>query len=41
VERHRLLGWILAWTGLAAAWFLGGNDPLAKIGELAVAELDR
>jgi streptomycin 6-kinase len=45
VERQRLLCWILAWTGLSAAWSLGDEDPLAKIvlriAELAAAELDR
>jgi streptomycin 6-kinase len=45
MERARLLQWILAWTGLSAAWFLGDGDPLAKIdlhvAELAAAELDR
>jgi len=37
LERERLLKWILAWCGLSAAWFLGDDDPLAKI-NLAVAE---
>jgi len=46
VERHRLLCWILAWTGLSAAWSLGDEDhPQARIvlrvAELAAAELDR
>lgn len=45
LERQRLLQWILAWTGLSAAWFLGDSDPLARIdlqiAELAAAELDR
>lgn len=45
LERQRLLRWILAWTGLSAAWFLGDGDPLAaidlRIAELAAAELDR
>lgn len=45
LERGRLLQWILAWTGLSAAWFLEDDDPLVeidlKIGELAAAELDR
>jgi streptomycin 6-kinase len=45
VERRRLLRWILAWTGLSAAWFLADDDPLARIdrhiAELAAAELDR
>lgn len=37
LERQRLLKWILAWCGLSAAWFLGDEDPLARI-NLAVAE---
>jgi streptomycin 6-kinase len=45
LERQRLLQWILAWTGLSAAWFLEDSDPLARIdlqiAELAAAELDR
>ena len=45
IERTRLLRWILAWTGLSAAWFLGDGDPLARIdltiAELAAADLDR
>ncbi len=44
LERKRLLYWILAWTGLSAAWFRGGGDRAAidlQIAELAAAELDR
>jgi streptomycin 6-kinase len=45
LERQRLLRWILAWTGLSAAWFLGDGNPLAEIdlhiARLAAAELDR
>jgi streptomycin 6-kinase len=45
LERERLLCWILAWTGLSAAWFLNDDDPLAfidmQIATLAAAELDR
>jgi streptomycin 6-kinase len=44
LERKRLLRWILAWTGLSAAWFLGDGDPAAidlRVAELAAAELDR
>lgn len=45
LERRRLLQWILAWTGLSAAWFLGDNDPLAevdlRIARLAAVEIDR
>lgn len=45
LEPRRLLQWILAWTGLSASWFLGDDDPLAKvdlhIAALAHAELHR
>ena len=44
LERERLLQWVLAWTGLSAAWFLGdGASPAIdlQIAELAAAELDR
>jgi streptomycin 6-kinase len=45
LDRLRLLCWILAWTGLSAAWFLGDGDPLAEIdlhiARLAAAEIDR
>lgn len=45
LDRRRLPQWILAWTGLSAAWFLEDGDPLARIdlqiAELAAAELDR
>jgi streptomycin 6-kinase len=44
LERARLLRWILAWTGLSAAWFLGDGDSAAvdlRVAELAAAELDR
>jgi len=43
LERERLLRWILAWTGLSAAWFLGDGDSAAidlRVAELAAAELD-
>jgi streptomycin 6-kinase len=42
LERRRLLQWILAWTGLSAAWFLSdGEAPEIdlRIADLAVAEL--
>ncbi len=44
LQRRRLLQWILAWTGLSAAWLL--NDGMAapvnqQIAELVAAELDR
>ncbi|WP_407146162.1 aminoglycoside phosphotransferase family protein [Bradyrhizobium sp. ORS 86] len=42
---RRLLSWIVAWTGLSPARFLGDGDPLAEIApqiaKLAAAELDR
>jgi len=44
IEKQRLLRWILAWTGLSAAWFLGDGDSAAidlRVAELAAAELDR
>ena len=43
LEPERLLRWILAWTGLSAAWFLGDGDSAAidlRVAELAAAELD-
>jgi streptomycin 6-kinase len=44
VERSRLLDWIIAWTGLSAAWYIGdGTSPdidLAVAG-MAIAERDR
>ncbi|MGY3620266.1 aminoglycoside phosphotransferase family protein [Bradyrhizobium sp. USDA 10063] len=45
LDRLRLLSWILAWTGLSAAWYLGDGDPMAKIdlhiAQLAAIEIDR
>jgi streptomycin 6-kinase len=44
LERPRLLRWILAWTGLSAAWFLSDGDSAAidlRVAQLAAAELDR
>jgi streptomycin 6-kinase len=44
IERDRLLRWILAWTGLSAAWMLAdGDDPAIdlRIAARATAELDR
>jgi streptomycin 6-kinase len=38
LDRFRLLCWILAWTGLSAAWFLEDGDPKAEI-DLHVAQL--
>ncbi len=37
LDRRRLLQWILAWTGLSAAWFIADDDPLARI-DLTIAE---
>jgi streptomycin 6-kinase len=44
LERERLLRWILAWTGLSAAWFVGDGDSAAidlRVAQMAAAELDR
>lgn len=44
IGRERLLKWIIAWSGLSAAWFIGdGQSPEIdfRIAELAIAELDR
>jgi streptomycin 6-kinase len=37
IRRTRLVKWILAWTGLSAAWFIGDDQPADT--DLAVAEL--
>jgi streptomycin 6-kinase len=42
LDRRRLLQWIVAWSGLSAAWFLSdGGSPETdfRIAELALAEL--
>jgi streptomycin 6-kinase len=44
MERRRLLQWIIAWTGLSAAWFIGdGQSPEVdfRIAALALAEINR
>lgn len=44
IERTRMLRWILAWTGLSAAWYLDDGDPAdvdLRVAELALAELNR
>jgi streptomycin 6-kinase len=44
LDRCRLLRWILAWSGLSAAWFIpDGVSPKInlQVAELAEAELDR
>ncbi len=44
LERRRLLKWILAWTGLSAAWYLSDGDAAEidfQVAALAAAELDR
>lgn len=46
LDRGRLLRWILAWTGLSAAWYLGdGDDDHAavdlQVARFAAAALDR
>ena len=44
LERRRLLSWIIAWTGLSAAWFLDDGNPATidlEVAELALGELAR
>lgn len=44
LQRHRLLQWIMAWTGLSAAWLLNDGDSARvnwQIAELVAAELDQ
>ena len=44
LDRQRLLGWILAWAGLSAAWFLEDDmalDTEFTVAEIAGAELSR
>lgn len=44
LERARLLQWILAWTGLSAAWYLDSGESAEidlRVAELALAEIDR
>jgi streptomycin 6-kinase len=44
LQRERLLQWILAWTGLSAAWSIGDAESpeiALSVGALAMAELDR
>jgi streptomycin 6-kinase len=44
LDRRRLLQWIVAWTGLSAAWFISDNgspETDLAIGALALAELGR
>jgi streptomycin 6-kinase len=44
MERERLLQWILAYTGLSAAWMIGDGDHPAvdlAVAELALAEIER
>lgn len=46
LDRQRLMNWILAWTGLSAAWFFSDGQPQMaaidlRVAELAAAELDR
>ncbi|MFJ6024090.1 aminoglycoside phosphotransferase family protein [Brevundimonas sp. NPDC092305] len=37
LKRERLLDWIVAWTALSAAWYLGDDDPVAGI-DLAILD---
>jgi streptomycin 6-kinase len=44
IERQRMLQWIIAWTGLSAAWDIGDNlspEIELRVAEMAVAEFDR
>jgi streptomycin 6-kinase len=44
IERRRLLQWILAWTGLSAAWFIADRRSPAidlRVAALALAAIDR
>lgn len=44
LERRRLLSWIIAYTGLSAAWCMGDGlsaEVDLRIAELALAEIDR
>lgn len=44
LDRRRLIEWVVAWTGLSAAWFISdGGSPETDfaIGALALAELGR
>lgn len=45
LDRQRLVEWVLAWSGLSAAWFIADDDPMAEIdlhiASLAAAELAR
>lgn len=40
LEPSRLLRWVLAWTGLSAAWFLEERDPRVAL-DFAIAEMAR
>ena len=44
MDRCRLLQWIIAWTGLSAAWFIANRlspEIDFHIAKLAMAEIDR
>ncbi len=44
LDRHRLLQWIVAWSGLSAAWFIGddGSPEIdLAVAAFALAEIDR
>ncbi|MBO1907616.1 APH(6)-I family aminoglycoside O-phosphotransferase [Microvirga sp. 3-52] len=36
IEPQRLLGWIIAWTGLSAAWFIGDGDDKGAAIDLTI-----
>jgi streptomycin 6-kinase len=36
IEPQRLLRWIVAWTGLSAAWFIGDGDDSGAAIDLTI-----
>ncbi|WP_425322777.1 aminoglycoside phosphotransferase family protein [Escherichia coli] len=40
-EPERLLRWIIAWTGLSAAWFIGDGEGEGAAIDLAVNAMAR
>lgn len=36
IEPSRMLRWVVAWTGLSAAWFIGDNDETGAAIDLAI-----
>jgi len=39
IERERMVQWIIAWSGLSAAWFLGDGEQQGAEIDLAIAQL--